>query len=298
MNEPLDLNEVVSLGADGWIREEMVWTPDTPFYGVVGDPVGHSLSPVMQGAGLDARELEFEYLALEIKAGRLRALKDGPHGKHLAGFNVTAPHKAAVAKLCDGRTDQARDLGVVNTVKVEDGKWMGHNTDSGGILSVLSGAWGDETPPTEGVVLGAGGSGRAAVDAFLRWGVPSVTVRNRSQGPLDEMAAWLASRDLVAGVTLERLAPGAVPVPSGPSAWICCLAGGVDAAPYLPDAAGSDQALLLDMRYGSQLPPKPHPLGFDFVDGRPVLVMQGGLSFAWWFGAPVPWTALREAVFS
>jgi|GEM_PF-169053 len=296
MSEYLPLNEVVTLRADGWHREDEIWTPDGPFYGVLGDPVGHSLSPAMQGAALDARELEFEYLALEIKAGRLRALKEGPFGRHLAGFNVTAPHKAAVAKLCDGRTDQARDLGVVNTVRVEDGKWFGHNTDSGGILTVLSGAWAEETPPPAAVVLGAGGSGRAAVDALLRWGVSAVTVRNRSQGPLDDMQSWLEGRGLADAVTLERLKTDPPPVPDQPMVWVGCLAGGVDMRPYLPDAAGDHPALLLDMRYGSQLPDGPPPLGFDVVDGKPVLVMQGGLSFGWWFGPPVPWTALREAV--
>jgi len=78
--------------------------------------------------------------------------------------------------------------------------------------------------------------------------------------------------------------------------WVCCLAGGVSARPFLPDAAPKGEALLLDLRYGDQLPSDQAPLGFDFSDGKPVLLMQGGLSFAWWFGPPIPWDAMRQAL--
>jgi hypothetical protein len=57
-----------------------------------------------------------------------------------------------------------------------------------------------------------------------------------------------------------------------------------------------DPAFLLDLRYGDVLPPDDPPLGCGFADGKPVLLMQGGLSFAWWFGPPVPWSAMRDAL--
>ena len=59
--------------------------------------------------------------------------------------------------------------------------------------------------------------------------------------------------------------------------------------------AGSE-SILLDLRYGVQLPPGEAPLGFSVLDGLPVLLMQGGFSFAWWFGPPVPWARMREAI--
>jgi shikimate 5-dehydrogenase len=66
--------------------------------------------------------------------------------------------------------------------------------------------------------------------------------------------------------------------------------------PFLPVAAGEEAALLLDLRYGDQLPTGNPPLGFTCLDGLPVLLVQGGLSFAWWFGPPVPWAVMREAL--
>ena len=288
--------DLLTLGPDGWLRDGRNWTPDAPFYGVMGDPIDHSLSPVMQSAALTEREIDAEYLPIRISTGQLRQLKGSPAAQRLAGFNVTAPLKEAVAELCDGRTDQARDLGAVNTVRVEGERWLGHNTDSGGILTVLSEAWSAEEPPRRAIVLGAGGSARAAVDALLRWEVPAVEVRNRSEAGRRRFAQWLDQRGVAERVQVEGLTADGALADERPTVWVCCLAGGVVATPFLPPAAADVPTLLLDIRYGDQLPDSSRPLGFGFSDGLPVLLMQGGLSFAWWFGPPVPWPVMRDAL--
>ena len=286
--------EPLLLTADGWRRDGRPWEPASRFWAVVGDPVAHSLSPRLQGAALAERGLPHEYLALAVAAADLPALK--ARGAALGGFNVTAPHKEAVAALCDGRTDQARALGAVNTVRVEDGRWLGHNTDSGGLLAVLSQMWTAGAPPRSATVLGTGGSARAAVDALLRWGVAAVDVRWHTTAGCDRFAAWLGERGLGEEVRLSPLAPDAEAPPAEPVAWVCCLAGGVPIRPFLPVAAGGQPALLVDVRYGDQRPAEAPPVGFSFCDGLPLLMMQGGLSFAWWFGPPVPWEAMRLAL--
>ncbi len=288
--------EILEFGPEGWRLGGHLWQPEAPFYAVFGDPIAHSLSPTMQRAALMERELDQQYFPLRITAGQLRQLKNGPEGSLLSGFNVTAPLKEAVAALCDGRTDQARDLGAVNTVRVEEGKWMGHNTDSGGILTVLSQAWPEGGKPDEAVVLGAGGSARAAVDALLRWEVAKITVQNRSVAGQDRISQWLAGRRLDGKVKVEGLPSAPVPAASCSKVWVCCLAGGVAVGNFLPPEAGDHPALLLDIRYGDQRPEEELPTGFMFSHGLPVLMMQGGLSFAWWFGPPVPWQAMRDAL--
>ncbi len=290
------MTDVVELGAEGWLRNGAPWQPLDPFYAVLGDPVAHSLSPRMQNAALREREIDAEYLPIRIEAGRLRHLKDGPVSRLLAGFNVTSPLKEAVAALCDGRTDQARDTGAVNTVRVEQGRWLGHNTDSGGIRTVLAQAWQGEGLPGRAIVLGAGGSARAAVDALRGWGVDQVEIRNRSTAGRQRISRWLAAHGWGDTITVKSLQVDDDVVPDFPSIWVCCLAAGVDATPYLPVAAGNDPALLLDLRYGEQIPPGNPPLGFKHLDGLPVLLMQGGLAFAWWFGPPVPWPVMRDAL--
>jgi shikimate dehydrogenase len=250
----------------------------------------------MHNAALRDRELDLEYHAIRMEAGRLRQLKSGEASRHLAGFNVTAPLKEAVAALCDGRTDQARDTGVVNTVRVEDGRWLGHNTDVGGIRTVLAQAWPAETPPATAVILGAGGSARAAVEAVVQWEIPRVLVRNRSAAGRERVQRWLADRRWTGSVDVGPLTPVEEAIPDGPTVWICCLAAGVASSTYLPAASGPEPTLLLDLRYGDQLPPGKPPLGFSFLNGLPVLLLQGGLAFAWWFGPPVPWSVMRDAL--
>lgn len=290
------MDNILEISNDGWLLDGTPWQPVRPFYAVLGDPIAHSLSPHMQNAALMDRHLDEEYYALKITTGQLRQLKDGPLGKDLLGFNVTAPHKETVARLCDGRTDQARDLGMVNTVRVEEGKWLGHNTDSGGILMVLSEAWNNDTLPVRGVVLGAGGSARAAVEALVRWDIPEIVVQNRSAEGRKNMAAWLKSRSLDERITVTSLPAESPSAPEQAEVWVCCLAGGVDVQSYLPLAAGKDPAFILDLRYGDQRPDAEPPLGFQFSDGLPLLLMQGGLSFAWWQGPPVPWNVMRSAL--
>jgi shikimate dehydrogenase len=290
------MHDILELGPEGWRRNGEPWEPLGPFYGVLGNPVSHSLSPVMQNAALLEREIDAEYFAVRMETGMLRHLKAGKFSRHLMGFNVTAPLKEAVAALCDGRTEQARDTGAVNTVRVEDGKWMGHNTDSGGVLTVLTSAWPTEEPPERAVVLGAGGSARAAIDALMRWEVPRVEVLNRSTSGREKISNWIKDRQWTDSVSVHPLEAGQVEAPDRPTVWVSCLAAGVEVQAFLPVAAGAHPALLLDLRYGDQLPAGEPPLGFTALDGLPVLLMQGGLSFAWWFGPPVPWSRMREAL--
>jgi shikimate dehydrogenase len=237
------------------------------------------------------------YLAARVPAGGLAALRRLGAAAGLAGFNVTAPLKEEAAALCAGRTDVARELGAVNTVKVDGERWLGHNTDSAGVVAVLAEAWRGRPAPDRAVVLGAGGAARAAIHALDRWGVNAIEVRNRSRAGCRRLETWLerATWPRRASTSVRTFAdgpPGAAPIA------IVTLAGGVDPTPFLPPAAESTSGppLVLDLRYGDQLPTYEPPSGSTLVDGLPVLVMQGGLAFAWWFGPPIPWQAMRRAV--
>jgi len=270
------------------------WTPSGPFLAVLGDPVSHSLSPVMQGAALEARGLDHAYLPLEVRKSELAALRRHAALDRLTGCNVTAPHKEQMAELCEGLTPTAARLGAVNTIRCEaDGRWLGHNTDSGGLLMVLNAALGEDAGGQTAAVLGTGGAARAAVDALARWGVAMVTVYRNSAGSGSRFAAWAQGADLPCPVQVQPLAEA----PEGVAGvWINALAREVDLSLLLPVTAPTEDTLLIDLRYGADLPGSELPLGFRGIDGLPLLVMQGGLSFAWWFGAPVPWAKMRAAI--
>ncbi len=275
-------------------RDGRPWTPAESFLAVVGDPVSHSLSPALQGAALQERGLDHEYLALGVPADELAGLRTFPGCEHLVGCNITSPHKQAVAGMCDALTPAARRLGAVNTVRrEEDGTWTGHNTDSGGLLMVLSAVRGQDAQGTTAAVLGTGGAARAAVDALCRWGAPLVTVFHHTAEAGERFRSWLEEAEFATPVQVLPLAEAA---DATAGVWINALARDVSIASLLPVAAPTEDTVLLDLRYGAGLPAEQLPLGFRAVDGLPLLVMQGGLSFAWWFGPPVPWDAMRKAV--
>ncbi len=171
----------------------MIPTGKARLAGVMGWPVEHSLSPCLHGYWLDAYEIDGAYVPLAVApedfADALRMLAR----LGFQGANVTVPHKEAAFQVVDETDDQARHLGAVNTVIVqEDGTLLGRNTDGFGFLENLKAAepaWTAATGPA--VIIGAGGAARAVVAALLGAGVPEVKLVNRTRQRADKLASDL-----------------------------------------------------------------------------------------------------------
>ena len=133
---------------------------------VIGNPVGHSLSPALLNAAFHATGLDWAFVALEVEAGDAARALDGLRALRLAGLSVTMPHKAAVAALMDRCSGAAEKLEAVNCVVVEDGLLVGHNTDGDGFLDGLAHDTSMAVAGCRAVVLGAGGAARAIVLAL------------------------------------------------------------------------------------------------------------------------------------
>ncbi len=279
-------------------RDGKAWMPQEPFLAVIGDPIAHSLSPKIQSAALSERGLAHEYLPLLVATDDLVSLKNMPGGEHLVGFNVTSPHKDMLVGLCDQLTDDAARVGSVNTVgRNAAGHWVGHNTDSGGLLMVLSQIKTEVGPTDRAVVLGTGGAARAAVDALLRWGMHEIVVGYHTSPSGERFREWLSGIELNERVHLGKLSSSLADLAGPAVVWINALARHVAISSYLPeDSAAGRSNILVDLRYGSGLPQETLPTEMTVVDGLPLLVMQGALSFAWWFNPPVPWDAMRRAL--
>ncbi len=142
-------------------------TRRTRVYAVIGDPIGHSLSPQLQIAGFRARRMEAVYVPVLVRDLRDFLAAIGPLG--IAGFSVTLPHKEAILRYLDDCDPLAAEIGAVNTVVVRGGgKLYGYNTDYVGVLRAL-----ERRLPLAGssvLVLGAGGSARAVAFALARAG--------------------------------------------------------------------------------------------------------------------------------
>ena len=146
---------------------------------VIGDPVEHSKSPVIQTAMIRAADLDLVYGKQRVAAGETQAWLERAKREGWAGFNATMPHKQALVKLVDELSDDASRIGAVNTVCIRDGKVYGHNTDGAGFLRALCLAGMDPQDRCV-LVLGAGGAAKAVVYALLQAGARKVVVANRT----------------------------------------------------------------------------------------------------------------------
>ena len=260
--------------------------------GVIGWPVAHSRSPAMFEAAFEACGLaDWAYQRLPVPPELFEQTTRALGAAGFVGANVTIPHKQAALTLADRASDAARAIGAANTLTfAADGAICAQNTDAPGLLAALG-----LQPPLEisALVLGAGGSARAAIWALLGAGAGSVSVWNRTP----ERACALA----------RELGAQAVAEPGEADLLVNCTSVGLERSAN-PVATLNQLALTADQvgryRYVVDLVynDEPTPLlaaalegGAHTVSGLDVLVAQGALSFEAWTGLPAPREAMRRA---
>jgi shikimate dehydrogenase len=157
--------------------------------GVIGWPISHSLSPRLHGYWLKEHDINGVYEPLAIPPDSLRLFLLKLASQEFAGVNITVPHKEAAVAHMDTLDDNARRIGAVNTVVVQEGTLYGGNTDGFGFMENLKdGApdWAANQGPV--TVLGAGGAARAIVAALLEAGVGELRLVNRTRERADQLA--------------------------------------------------------------------------------------------------------------
>ncbi|MBA3263141.1 MAG: shikimate dehydrogenase [Thermoleophilaceae bacterium] len=250
--------------------------------GVLGFPVGHSRSPPMMNAAFDELGLDWRYVRLPVAPDRFDEIVSALPGSGYLGANVTIPHKVAARDLAGELTEAAAAIGAVNTLSFEAGRILGDNTDAGGLVDAL----GVDLRGVRALVLGAGGTGRAAVWALREAGA-EVAVWNRTPERAAELAAEFGVRHV------------ASPEPASVLVNVTSLGmHGED----LPAKVGLDRVepeLVADVVYGAE----PTALcrwgerrGARVVDGLEMLLRQGARSFERWTGRSAPLDAMRRAL--
>lgn len=147
----------------------------TKLFCVIGDPIEHSMSPVMHNAVFEQMKLNCAYAAFRVEKNNLGDAIKGMRALGIAGVNVTIPHKVEVMKYLDGLSEEARIIGAVNTIKI-DSQLVGHNTDGVGALWAMRNARADPRGKKV-LILGSGGAARAiAVTLALQGEVDSLRV--------------------------------------------------------------------------------------------------------------------------
>ena len=145
--------------------------------GVIGDPIEHTMSPVMHNAAFKALNLDYLYLPFRVRQEQLGQAIDGMKALNIRGLNVTIPHKVAVMPLLDKIDSLAEKIGAVNTIVNDDGVLTGYNTDAGGFMQALL-EQGIEPQGKSAVILGAGGAARA-ISFILAERDARLTILNR-----------------------------------------------------------------------------------------------------------------------
>ncbi len=166
---------------------------------LLGDPVTHSLSPLMQNAAFKATGLNCAYLATRVKQTDIAIAVAAIPVLGFVGANVTVPHKKAVLPLMDVLHQDCQLIGAVNTIVNDNGKLKGYNTDSEGFMRAL----GDVGYQPEGarvIVLGAGGAARAVVVGMALRGVKEINIFNRSRAKAVALARQVQELGVSANV--------------------------------------------------------------------------------------------------
>ena len=256
--------------------------------GVLGWPVAHSRSPQMMGAALTAVGLtDWRYQRLPVPPEQFAETALALPAAGFRGANVTIPHKQAALALADERSDAAREIGAANTLLFEaDGRIVADNTDAPALVNALP----IDADGGTALVLGAGGSARAAVWALRRAGAREVRVWNRHLARAASLCEELGCRPVSEAAAADVLVN-------------CTPVGGDrDRASFkqLPLRA-DDLAMfrcVVDFVYGldeTALTGAARSLGLPTVDGIELLVGQGALSFERFTGLRPPIEEMRAA---
>ena len=264
-----------------------------PKLAVLGQPISHSRSPVMQTAALADLGLggEWTYAAIEVAPEEFDERVRAMPGEGFVGANVTVPHKLAALAIADETAEAARAIGAANTLSFAEGRIAAENTDATGFVDALP----EPAGGARALILGAGGSARAVVWALVNAGA-NVAIWNRTL----EKAERLAS-DLGAAVVREPdladfdLLVNATTVGMGASTQ---ASSDLKSLPIDADGLG-DRHQLVDLAYGAvetELVRAGRARGARVVDGLEVLVRQGAASLRIWTGLDPSIEVMRRAV--
>jgi len=269
---------------------------------IFGDPVAHSASPPMQNAALTARGVEAQYVRIRVTPEELpNALRNlAPAG--FLGASLTIPHKQKAIPLVDHLDDRAEILGAINTVRIQDGMTHGHNTDAPGFAAAIREDFGIPLRDLRVLILGgAGGAGRAITVQCALEGCPSITIANRNRAKGDTLAAKIHktlgkeihSIPLESGEIRNALASADLIINATP------LGMKTGDPPPLPEGLLESRHLVYDTVYSggeTALLRQARLAGARSANGFSMLLHQGVLQNALWFGEPVPVEKMRAAL--
>ena len=269
----------------------------TILVGVIGNPVKHSLSPVILNAAFREAKINWVYTAFETPEEKLADAIGGIRALGIAGLSVTMPHKAKVCSLLDEISDSAQTLNAVNCIVNDAGKLEGHNTDGDGFLDAVKHDAGLDVAGKKVLVVGSGGSARSIIHSLGKAGAAEIAVINRTKkkaldalelaGPVGR---YVEETEIPEVVSEANLVINATPIG---------MLDTDDTAnfPIEPNLFSKGQ-LAIDLIY--------HPISTPWMEalrdleveahgGLSMLIFQAARAFKLWTGKEAPVDAMRNA---
>lgn len=268
--------------------------------GIIGDPVEHSLSPVMHNAAFEELNLDFVYTAFRVRREELRDALIGARSLDVLGLNVTMPHKNATMKYLDEIDSTARSIGAVNTILNDERRLIGYDTDGIGALNALK-ENGITPNGKKLLLLGAGGAGKA-IAFYAAAEVEELVILNRTPEKAKKLAEVLRGefnkkingKALSAGIIEEELRDSDILV----NATSVGMHPDINQSLVPPSLLKSDLCVM-DIVYDpieTKLAKDVKAVGAKVVSGIEMLVYQGAASFEIWTNHQAPVKVMKQAV--
>jgi shikimate dehydrogenase len=272
-------------------------TAATRLFALLGDPVGHSLSPVFQNAAIRHLGLDAVYVALRCSAddvpGLIRSL-----ARAGGGGNVTVPHKQVAARAVDAPSDRVVRTGACNTFWLVDGRVHGDNTDVAGVDGAVRALLGRSPAGASVLLLGAGGAASAAVCALADAGAERIVIVNRTLERASELAERFRTPNVRIDTALSAEDLRGERFDLAINSTSLGLKPG-DPLPLDPHASTLQIGAALDLVYSPGETHWVHEMrvrGIPAADGKEMLIQQGAAAFRHWFGVDAPVDLMRAAL--
>lgn len=274
-------------------------TGKTRVCGVIGDPIEHSLSPILHNAAFNSLNLGYVFLAFKVKSAEVGNAISGMRALDIHGLNVTMPHKKAVINYLYEIDQTAKFLNAVNTIYNKNGKLLGFNTDGVGALKALK-ENGANPAGKKVLLLGSGGAARAIAYALAKE-ADELVVLNRTVEQAKELASLL-NRTFSKKVVADSLTPSAIQE----NLRGCDILVNATSVGMKPNANQSVIApewlkpnlAVMDIVYNpieTKLVKDAKSAGAKVVSGVEMLIYQGAASFEIWTGKSAPVEVMRKA---
>ena len=271
----------------------------TKVIGLIGHPVEHSFSPIMHNAAFKDKGLNYVYVAFDVLPENLKYVIDGAKALGIVGFNVTIPHKIEIMKYLDEIDRDAQLIGAVNTIKIENGRAIGYNTDGIGARKALEEEIG-KVKDKNIIIYGAGGAARAV--AFELAKNNNIIIANRTIEKAEKLAKEIAEKlgkefgrevkfdSLDADLEGVDIVINATPIGMYPN---------VNVEPIVKADKLREDMVVMDLIYNpleTVLLKEAKKVGAKAINGLGMLIYQGAIAFKIWTGVEPNVEVMKEAI--